>query len=107
MTRVRQVVQWPIFPSSHSILRGQSFTVESFRQPLLNEARLNGTRFASDQQRDASNTNFGIPRIEVEGLPFDRIRFGAARSENTPGHAGAEHFRVQRHVEQAASAITR
>jgi len=52
---------------------------------LLNEARFNATRFASDQQRDATNVNFGIPRVEVEGLPFDRIRFGADRSENTPG----------------------
>ena len=51
----------------------------------VNEARFNGTRFSSDQQRDATNTNFGIPRVEVEGLPFDRIRFGADRSENTPG----------------------
>ncbi len=52
---------------------------------LLNEARFNASRFASDQQRDATNVNFGIPRVEVEGLPFDRIRFGADRSENTPG----------------------
>jgi outer membrane receptor protein involved in Fe transport len=51
----------------------------------LNEARFNATRFAVDQQRDASSVNFGIPRVEVEGLPFDRIRFGADRSENTPG----------------------
>ncbi|MFL6211484.1 MAG: TonB-dependent receptor domain-containing protein [Pyrinomonadaceae bacterium] len=51
---------------------------------LFNEARLNGTRFKNDQQKDASNTNFGIPRVEVEGLPFSRIRFGADRSENTP-----------------------
>ena len=52
---------------------------------MLNEARFNATRFASDQQADATNVNFGIPRVEVEGLPFDRIRFGADRSENTPG----------------------
>ena len=51
----------------------------------LNEARFNATRFSADQQRDADTTNFGIPRVEVEGLPFDRIRFGADRSENTPG----------------------
>ncbi|MGH9880856.1 MAG: TonB-dependent receptor domain-containing protein, partial [Pyrinomonadaceae bacterium] len=50
----------------------------------LNEARFNATRFSVDQQSDDSNTNFGIPRVEVEGLPFDRIRFGAPRSENTP-----------------------
>ena len=29
-------------------------------------------------------TNFGIPLIEIESLPFDRIRFGAERSEATP-----------------------
>jgi hypothetical protein len=51
----------------------------------LNEARFNATRFSVDQQRDATNTNFAIPRVEVEGLPFDRIRFGADRGEATPG----------------------
>ena len=51
----------------------------------LNEARFNATRFSVDQQRDSSSVNFGIPRVEVEALPFDRIRFGADRSENTPG----------------------
>ena len=51
----------------------------------LNELRFNGTRFSNDQVSAATNVNFGIPRVEVEGLPFDRIRFGAPRSENTPG----------------------
>ncbi|HEX5966651.1 MAG TPA: carboxypeptidase regulatory-like domain-containing protein [Pyrinomonadaceae bacterium] len=51
----------------------------------VNEARFNGTRFSVDQQRDATNTNFAIPRVEVEGLPFDRPRFGAERGEGTPG----------------------
>jgi carboxypeptidase family protein len=51
----------------------------------LNEARFNATRFSVDQESDASNTNFGIPRVEVEGLPFDRIRFGAPQGEGTPG----------------------
>lgn len=52
---------------------------------IFNEARLNGTRFSLDETKGEGNTNYGIPRIEVEGLPFDRIRFGAPRSENTPG----------------------
>ncbi len=50
----------------------------------LNEARFNLTRFAFNQVESSQGTNFGIPRIEVEGLPFDRIRFGAPRSETTP-----------------------
>jgi hypothetical protein len=60
----------------------------------LNELRFNGTRFSVDQQRDATNTNFGIPRVEVEGLPFDRIRFGADRSENTPGILAQNIFEI-------------
>ncbi|MFN2596798.1 MAG: TonB-dependent receptor domain-containing protein [Pyrinomonadaceae bacterium] len=51
---------------------------------MLNEARFNLTRFADNQLRDTSTTNFGVPRVEVEGLPFDRIRFGARREETTP-----------------------
>jgi hypothetical protein len=55
-----------------------------FSASLLNEARLNFTRFAFNQLASNPNANFGIPRIEVEGLPFDRIRFGADRQETTP-----------------------
>ncbi len=51
---------------------------------MLNEFRTNFTRFKQDQVQAAQDTNFGIPRVEVEGLPFDRIRFGAQRSETTP-----------------------
>src|SRR5262249_6247424 len=52
---------------------------------ILNEARFNFTRFADNGVSDASNVNFGIPRLEVEGLALpDRIRFGAPQSETTP-----------------------
>ncbi|MFL6282611.1 MAG: carboxypeptidase regulatory-like domain-containing protein [Pyrinomonadaceae bacterium] len=52
---------------------------------MVNEARVNATRFAFDEVESSSQTNFGIPRIEIENLPFDRIRWGAPRSETTPG----------------------
>src|ERR1041385_4922709 len=54
---------------------------------LLNEARFNFTKFAFDQIASSSQTNFGIPRIEIESLFRDgsRIRFGAPWSEATPG----------------------
>jgi hypothetical protein len=51
---------------------------------LFNEARVNLTRFTSNQLSASSNVNFGIPRIEVQDLPFDRIRFGAPQSDATP-----------------------
>ncbi len=51
---------------------------------MVNEARFNFTRFAFNQVSANGNVNFGIPRIEIEGYNFDRIRFGADRSESTP-----------------------
>ena len=50
-----------------------------------NELRFNATRWAFDEVASSSATNFGIPRIEIETLPFDRIRFGAPQGETTPG----------------------
>jgi len=52
---------------------------------MFNEARFNVTHWGFDEVTANAATNFGIPRVEVEGLPFDRIRFGADRSEGTPG----------------------
>jgi outer membrane receptor protein involved in Fe transport len=52
---------------------------------MFNEARFNMTKWSFNEVLSNPNVNFGIPRIEVEGLPFDRIRFGADRSEGTPG----------------------
>lgn len=52
---------------------------------ILNEVRVNFTRFAFDQVQASQETNFGVPRVEVEGLPIgDRIRYGAPRGETTP-----------------------
>src|SRR6185503_19373998 len=50
-----------------------------------NELRFNATRFAFDEIKSSNETNFGIPRVEIETLPFDRIRFGAPWAETTPG----------------------
>ena len=62
--------------------------IQPFSPTIVNEARFSFTRFASDQVAASAETNFGIPRIEVEGLPFDRIRFGALREETTPAVFG-------------------
>ena len=58
----------------------------TFSPTLLNEARFNLTKFAFNEIDSSSNTNFGIPRVEIESLLRDgRIRFGANQSETTPG----------------------
>ncbi|HUS11013.1 MAG TPA: TonB-dependent receptor, partial [Pyrinomonadaceae bacterium] len=59
--------------------------VRTISNTLVNEMRFNITRFAFDEVASADATNWGIPRIEIESLPFDRIRFGAPQSETTPG----------------------
>ncbi|HET6668624.1 MAG TPA: TonB-dependent receptor, partial [Pyrinomonadaceae bacterium] len=63
----------------------------------FNEARFNFTRFSANQVESSSDTNFGIPRIEVEGLPLpggERIRFGAERAETTPGIFAQNTFEI-------------
>lgn len=67
----------------------------SISSTMLNEARANFTRFSFNQVTTNQNVNFGIPRIEVEGLPFDRIRFGADRSETTPAKFAENTFEVR------------
>jgi hypothetical protein len=66
-------------------LFGMATWVHTLSQSAINEARFNATRFAYNELQSSSTTNFGIPRIEIENLPFDRIRFGANWSETTPG----------------------
>ena len=64
---------------------------------VLNEFRLNFVQFTQNQIKDSSNTNFGIPRIEVEGLGFNenRIRFGAPRGDTTPAIFNQKTFEVR------------
>ena len=50
----------------------------------LNQARINFTRFSSNQLAASADVNFGIPRVEVETLPLGRIRFGAPQGNTTP-----------------------
>jgi hypothetical protein len=66
-------------------LFGMLTYTRTLNSSMVNEARFNATRFAFDEVESSNQTNFGIPRIEIENLPFDRIRWGAPRSETTPG----------------------
>jgi hypothetical protein len=66
-------------------LFGMVTWVRTLSSSMVNEARFNATRFAFNEIQSSSTTNFGIPRIEIEDLPFDRIRWGADWAETTPG----------------------
>ena len=55
-----------------------------FSPALLNEARANLTRFASNQLAAASQANFQIPSLQIQSLPFASIEFGAPQGATTP-----------------------
>jgi hypothetical protein len=69
---------------------------------MLNEARVNFTRFAFNEIESSSRTNFGLPRIEIETLPFARIKFGAPWSETTPGIFAENTFEVRDTLRKSA-----
>lgn len=69
--------------------------IQPVNEKFINELRFSFTRFASNQVEASSETNFGIPRIEVEGLPFDRIRFGAERAETTPANFAQNTYEIR------------
>jgi hypothetical protein len=59
----------------------------TFSPVWLNEARFNFTQFKFNEVESSRETNFGIPRVEIENVfrDFSRIRFGANQAETTPG----------------------
>ncbi|MEW6732537.1 MAG: TonB-dependent receptor [Acidobacteriota bacterium] len=69
--------------------------IRTISPTVVNEARANFTRFSFNQADSNQDVNFGIPRVEVESLPFDRIRFGVNRSETTPAKFAQNTFEVR------------
>jgi outer membrane receptor protein involved in Fe transport len=70
--------------------------IRTLSSAMVNELRFNATRFALNEVESAVETNFGIPRIEIEGLPLpDRIRFGAPQGETSPGIFAQNTFEVR------------
>jgi hypothetical protein len=73
--------------------------IRTISATMLNELRANATRFAFDEVETASDVDWGIPRVEVEGLPLfpggERIRFGANRGEGTPGVFAQNTFEIR------------
>jgi hypothetical protein len=58
--------------------------IHTFSPAWLNEARINSTRFADNGGKDAAGvTNFGIPYVNVQTLPW-AIQFGANATSTTP-----------------------
>jgi hypothetical protein len=70
--------------------------IRTFGATVINEARFNITKWGFNEVDSNPDVNFGIPRIEIESfLPTDRLRYGANRSENTPGIIGERQIDVR------------
>jgi hypothetical protein len=62
--------------------------VRTLSPTMLNEARLNFTRYGYNGITSNPQANFAIPRIEVQGLPLpggQRVRYGVAQGDTSPG----------------------
>jgi hypothetical protein len=88
-------------PSGDTWFKPQSETItaiyiRNFSANIVNEARANFTRFADNGLKDNQGVNWGIPRLEVESYPFDRIRFGGPRrTETTPSVLAQNTYEVR------------
>lgn len=70
--------------------------IRTFTPTILNEFRVNYTSWGYNEVDSNPDTNFGIPRVEIESfVPGDRIRFGADRSSNTPGILSETQFNIR------------
>lgn len=69
----------------------------TFSPTWLNEARVNFTQFKFNEVESSRETNFGIPRVEIENVfrDFSRIRFGAPQAETTPGIFSEKTFEIR------------
>jgi hypothetical protein len=62
----------------------------------FNELRFNVTRWGFDETKTNPNVNFGLPRVEIESIMnSDRIRYGAAWGQNTPGQINEKQFEIR------------
>ncbi len=65
--------------------------VRTISPTLMNEARMNFTRWGYNELNSSPNVNWAIPRVEIQGangLPLpgnQRIIFGAAQGDTSPG----------------------
>ena len=70
--------------------------IRNFTSNILNEARFNFTKWGYDEVDANPDTNFGIPRVEIENyVPTNRISFGAPRGANTPGTISETQFNIR------------
>jgi Carboxypeptidase regulatory-like domain/TonB dependent receptor len=64
----------------------------TFSPTLLNEARVNATRFFTNQYNTNQQAYWGIPELQIEQIPGNRIQYGATQGTNAPLMAAQNQF---------------
>jgi hypothetical protein len=64
----------------------------TFTPTLLNEFRVNGTREFVDQYSTNKNDYWGIPELQIEQIPNNRIQWGPSQGTNSPFQASQNQF---------------
>ncbi|MDW5267637.1 MULTISPECIES: carboxypeptidase regulatory-like domain-containing protein [Acidobacteriaceae] len=74
--------------------------IHTFSPSWLNELRGNSTRFAENALRDGAGTvNYGIPNINVQGMPFaNTLNFGVTQSSSNPAIFAENTYEVRDQV---------
>lgn len=74
--------------------------IHTFSPTWLNELRGNGTRFADNGIQDAAGVvNFGIPYINIQGLPFpNNVNYGVSQGSTTPAIFAENTYEVRDQV---------
>lgn len=62
---------------------------------IYNEARFNLTRWGFDETKSNPNADLSLPRVEVEGMFSNRLRFGFPQGLNTPGLINEKQFDIR------------
>lgn len=64
----------------------------NFSSRFTNEARFNITRWGFDETKSNPGADLSLPRVEIEGIYGDRLRFGFPQGLNTPGVIDEKQF---------------
>jgi hypothetical protein len=82
--------------------------IHTFTPTLLNEARANATRFFDNQVKDGAsdNVNFGIPYINIQGLPVGALQYGIPQAPTSPGIFAENTYEVRDALTKSMGART-
>ncbi len=69
--------------------------IRNFSQTVVNEARVNFTRWGFNEIDSNPDADFGIPQVRIEAFAPNQIQWGFPRGANTPGTLNEKTFNIR------------